>query len=322
MPRKLTMEYVREYVEKFSDCILLSSIYKSNSTKMLFKCKCGNVFKKAFVKFKDSGQITCPKCATKRSPQCKPISNEVFLNRVHEQVSNEYSFLEPYINARTKIKVKHNICGYEYLVTPDKFLMQHRRCPKCNGCVWKTEDSFKKEILIKFNGEYELAGVYNGARTRTQLKHTTCGHIFEVSPDSFLRGLSACHKCNTSFGEKRIITFLENNGISYKHQYSFEGLKRHLFDFVLRNNNGNVLAIEFDGIQHFKPVKYFGGKDKLKIQNLRDKLKDDFCRINNIKLIRIPYWEANNIEIILKEVLQTFYLNDTLKSSLLSNTQN
>ena len=31
----------------------------------------------------------------------------------------------------------------------------------------------------------------------------------------------------------------------------------------------------------------------------RDKIKDDYCVKNNIKLIRIPYWEINNIETIL-----------------------
>lgn len=303
MPKKFTIEYVKEYVEQNSDCIMLSTEYISNTTKMLFKCKCGNLFNKTFAKFKDRGQITCPQCATKRSPQCQPMTNEVFLNRVNEEVGNEYSFLESYINARTKLKVKHNICGHEYSVTPDKFLKQHRRCPKCNGGIWKTEEDFKKEILIKFNGEYELVGEYKGARTRTSLKHLSCGHIFEVSPDSFLCGLSACHNCNASFGEKKIIDILEGIGVKYKHQYNFEGLKRHFFDFVLKDSKGDILAIEFDGIQHFQPVKYFGGKNKLKIQKSRDEVKNRFCEENHIKLIRIPYWDFDNMETILKATI-------------------
>lgn len=35
----------------------------------------------------------------------------------------------------------------------------------------------------------------------------------------------------------------------------------------------------------------------------RDKLKNEFCKAHNIKLIRIPYWEYENIETILKEQL-------------------
>lgn len=32
-----------------------------------------------------------------------------------------------------------------------------------------------------------------------------------------------------------------------------------------------------------------------------DKIKDEYCKNNNIKLIRIPYWEFNNIESILQQ---------------------
>ena len=307
MPQKLTFEYVKEYVEQNSDCILLSTEYKSNSTKMLFKCKCGNQFKKTFAKFKDAGQMTCPQCATNRSPQCQPISNKAFLSKVIEQVEYEYLFLESYVNARTKIKVRHNVCGCEYSVTPDKFLKQKRRCPKCNGGVWKTEEDFKKEILIKFNGDYELVGRYRGARTRTTLKHLSCGHIFEVSPDSFLRDLSACHKCNTSVGERKIIEILEGMGIKYKYHPKFKGLKGHTFDFLLKDSKGTMLIIEYDGIQHFKPVKYYGGEPKFKIQKLRDEAKNRFCEENDIKLKRIPYWDFNNLETIVKATI-TYWL--------------
>lgn len=36
-----------------------------------------------------------------------------------------------------------------------------------------------------------------------------------------------------------------------------------------------------------------------KNQKIKDKIKDNFCKNNNIKLIRIPYYEFDNIEKIL-----------------------
>lgn len=63
-----------------------------------------------------------------------------------------------------------------------------------------------------------------------------------------------------------------------------------------------MLAIEFDGIQHYEPVKYFGGVAKFKQQKKRDLIKDNFCKENNIKLVRIPYYDIDLIDDILKEV--------------------
>ena len=38
-------------------------------------------------------------------------------------------------------------------------------------------------------------------------------------------------------------------------------------------------------------------------QHKRDKIKNDFCKLNNIYLLRIPYTEFENIENILKQAI-------------------
>ena len=40
--------------------------------------------------------------------------------------------------------------------------------------------------------------------------------------------------------------------------------------------------------------------EKLETTKYNDKIKDKYCVDNNIKLLRIPYWEFENIENILK----------------------
>ena len=63
-------------------------------------------------------------------------------------------------------------------------------------------------------------------------------------------------------------------------------------DFYIPDIN---LIIEYDGIQHFEPVD-FGEKDKGKIHQkfeeikYRDNLKNEYCNIRNINILRIPYW--------------------------------
>lgn len=124
--------------------------------------------------------------------------------------------------------------------------------------------------------------------------------IFETSAELLLNGYG-CSSCGKkSNGEERISEYLIFNKIEYIKQKSFDGCvykNKMQFDFFLPDFN---LCIEFDGIQHFEPIEYFGGIDSLNKQIDKDNVKNDFCSINNIKLIRIPYYEYDNIEKILK----------------------
>ena len=105
-------------------------------------------------------------------------------------------------------------------------------------------------------------------------------------------------------GEIKIINFLENNNIRYIIQHKFNdciGLKRKLpFDFYLLEQN---ICIEYDGGQHFEPVERYGGEEGFKKRQKLDQIKTDYCKNNNIKLIRIPYWDFKSIEQILKKEL-------------------
>jgi hypothetical protein len=56
-------------------------------------------------------------------------------------------------------------------------------------------------------------------------------------------------------------------------------------------------------------VKHFGGEKALKQNKIRDEIKNTYCKDNNIHLVRIPYWDFNNIENILKEKLSKVILN-------------
>ena len=61
--------------------------------------------------------------------------------------------------------------------------------------------------------------------------------------------------------------------------------------FYLLDSN---ICIEYDGIQHFEPVNDFGGEIEFNNIQIRDNIKNEYCKNNNINLIRIRYDE--NIE--------------------------
>jgi len=115
--------------------------------------------------------------------------------------------------------------------------------------------------------------------------------IFEQTPDNHINKKTGCPICNESKGEKEIRIILNNLNIKYIKQKTFNNCKnkRKLpFDFYLTDYN---LCIEFDGIQHFKSIEYFGGEKVLKETQKRDLIKNNYCKENNIKLLRIKYNE-------------------------------
>lgn len=96
-------------------------------------------------------------------------------------------------------------------------------------------------------------------------------------------------KNKMSYGETIISTFLDRMSIKYKYNNSLKdciSLSKLRFDFYLPDYN---TCIEYDGIQHFQPVSYFGGDVEFEKIKIRDKIKDDWCKVNGIKLLRINY---------------------------------
>jgi hypothetical protein len=107
-----------------------------------------------------------------------------------------------------------------------------------------------------------------------------------------------CTICSNSKGELKIYNFLVNNKIKFQPEYRFENCKNKKtlpFDFYLEDIN---TCIEYDGELHF--MDKFGSLEQ---QIINDEIKTNFCKNNQIKLIRIPYTEFNNIEKILNENL-------------------
>ena len=108
----------------------------------------------------------------------------------------------------------------------------------------------------------------------------------------------------TSLGELRILKFLENNNIEYIPQHSFPDCKykRVLrFDFYLPKYN---LCIEFDGYHHYNENRRLVGGDSLLVIQARDNIKNEYCLNNNIGMLRIPFWEKDNIYKILEDKLR------------------
>ena len=112
-----------------------------------------------------------------------------------------------------------------------------------------------------------------------------------------------CPICKQSKIENDVTLILKKNNINFESQKNFEWLfyKKQLYlDFYLPDYN---IAIECQGEQHYKNVKYFGGESGLIKSIKRDNRKKELCEQNGIKIVYIDWNEKDIEEKIIKNLL-------------------
>jgi len=174
-----------------------------------------------------------------------------------------------------------------------------KNCFRCNGSKKLTTEEFIEKAKLIHGNRYDYSSVkYINNYTKINIICKQHG-MFVQTPNNHLRN-HGCPICNLSKGEKEIQSFLFENEIKFQREKIFEKLNQKRFDFYLPKYN---IAIEYDGIQHFKSIDFFGGEDCFIKRKQSDEIKNQFCIDNNIKLIRIPYTKLSYIGNILKEIL-------------------
>lgn len=109
-----------------------------------------------------------------------------------------------------------------------------------------------------------------------------------------------------SKGEKAVENALQDLGITYLPQYTFPDCKDKNtlpFDFYLPDLNK---CIEYDGQHHFYPVAFNGiseehAKENHLITVKHDEIKNEYCENNNIELLRIPYYNFKDVEVMVRD---------------------
>lgn len=238
----------------------------------------------------------CPKCYGY-------ISDKEFKELLHKKFSN-IVLVGKYLGSKTKTKFKCLIDENIWESIPYQLLHSVYGCPKCANRKQSERQTLLHDEYIR-----RLKNITNSIipkeqyiRTEVPILHrcVKCDHEWIISPNSLITERSVCPKCNCSKGESRVIKFLEDNNISFVFQKKFNDLKyiNFLFyDFYIPEFN---TIIEYDGEFHYIDIFKNGTLEDVKI---RDNLKNEYAKKNNINIIRIPYWDFNNIETILRTQL-------------------
>ena len=291
-------------------------IYVSCDTKGIIICKNGHKFKQnPTIHLSGKG---CPYCAGNAVP-----TTEEFIEKAKAVHGDKYDYkMVKYINNTIKISI---ICREHgpFLQSPGKHL-EGSGCRICNvGRIFDTS-SFKEESIRIHGDKYDYSeSIYNGIDNKVIIYCKIHGK-FEQRPYLHLKG-HGCSNCFESSGEKEVLKYITNHNLIFDRQKKFHDCisisknnrKTKLpFDFCIYDNRRNIITlIEYDGIGHFKVVNYNGCSDEsalktFKKTKINDSIKNNYCRDNNINLLRIPYTDFNNIE----KVLDNYF------SSLNNNT--
>lgn len=296
--------------------ILVSKKYINCKEKLEFVCK---IHKDKGIQYKTLDGIIndeqyCRYCGIEKRGEKYRISDDIIQKRCDEL---DLIYIGRYVsNQATWVRFK---CKKHLEKDVQNIEWSHLKtcaigCAYCTG-RYKTTEDFKKE-MNEINPNIEIIGEYINSENPVDCKCKICGNEWSPIGRSLKNG-QGCPACISSKGEIRVKQLLDKINVEYVTQKTFDDCiykDKLRFDFYLPNYN---LIIEYDGEQHFKPVDFANNGLKwatelFKCNQLKDKIKNDYCKNNNIKLIRIPFWDFNNIETILASEISDAFLIKSL----------
>ncbi len=168
-------------------------------------------------------------------------------------------------------------------------------CGKCTQSFVKRQIARRDDISgQKYGMLTAIKPLYVKKGSWYWLCKCDCGNEYITSARSLKTSkYPSCGCNNISLGVRKITELLQQNNDYFIKEFRFNDCKNKLtlpFDFYVNNE----FLIEYDGEQHFKPTF---NESSFELTQQNDSIKNEYCKNNNIPLIRIPYWHCNDITI-------------------------
>lgn len=263
------------------------------------RCDCGNDLILRQYQIEHNITRTCMECARKN----RKIQSSSLLN----QKKGTYTVVSIDPNNEEMLYCKCD-CGNPELIPilRTSFLRQeHNGCKRCVGVPNLKGKTFGR--LTVNNRHWEN---YDGKNARWDCQ-CSCGTKTIVSTAALVNYKTLSCGCINSKGEFLLKTLFNKMKIPYISQYTFPDLKDNgllRFDFAIFKQDKLFCLIEYQGIQHYQSIEYWGGDEYLKDLQKKDNMKIEYCIKNNIPLYHISQSDFNKInEDFIKNLLEGYY---------------
>ena len=230
----------------------------------------------------------CPLCKGKQ------MNQNVFLKRMKDKYGDLYDLTKAnYVKSNIPVIIGYKNTFFE--IEPRKILNSKK--PILKKRITNI-NSFIEKAKQVHGDKYDYSKVnYIKSTSKVCIICPKHGEFWQ-RPNDHLNGYG-CMLCKESKLERKLSLFLDKKNIKYIRQYYApflsEKYSHQSLDFYLPDYN---IVIECQGRQHFEPIKYFGGNDKLKKQILLDTTKKEKCELNKINIIYLIDSHINLISII------------------------
>ena len=277
--------------------ILLDTKYYGEKVSLHFRCACGNYFERSWSDICATKHLMCRSCTFEHAGKLGRLdwkkAKKEFEDKGYTILSDNYEGIDTRIECispegfrgTTSVHALHT----GRFMKP--FSLKYNR-------KWYV---YNLNVLLKSKGQLiEVLELLDTTPRKALCRCLACSEIFEARINNLFMGKNACDKCMNIYSRysTRVEEWLVENNVEYVREKRFPECKNITqlpFDFYLPKLN---ICIEVDGEQHYRPINFSGNKEEAldnfeKIKR-NDKIKDEFCAREGIKLIRIPYWEFEN----------------------------
>lgn len=274
--------------------------YKSTRSYIRVKHKlCGNVYKQLASNHIGKSRNGCPFCY---GTNC--LTTEELIKRSTAIFGDALDYSKTkYVNSYTEFTLICKKCGLEFTKILGNHINQKQGCPRCSNKYKRTEEEAINKIKEMYDYFDCSKAKFKNVKTPMILKCNKCGKESKYIFSNLLKG----HGCSCDvkyFGEEKIAEVLTSMNKKFIRQKEYKNLvfKHKLrYDFYIKDEN---LLIEYNGIQHYKWIKFFNKDYKdLLMSRHRDWLKRKYARDNGINILYISY--LDNIE----EKIKGYYEN-------------
>lgn len=287
--------------KKYGKLTVLEMIY-DEKRKQFSRCKClcdcGNIVIKDAYRLRNWCQE--PSCGC----NIKDIMRKRFSKNIDGKRFGRLIVLESIWDEFDKPKVKCQCdCGNIVIINRNDVICNHTL--SC-GCLQKEAASKARQqddtgYISDFN--VKIIKPYKKNDKRQLLWECECGlcgtHFYELPARIKNNHVRSCGCLVSSSMETFISDFLKENNIEFLTQYTYDDClnkkgNKLRFDFAIIKNGEVFCLLEYDGKQHFEPIKYYGGNKCFEIRQEYDRVKNEYCKNHNIPLFRFPYYLSND----------------------------